>query len=313
MEILKAFLAGIRGVNRSKRYILLVYLINLVVAVVFGLALASVIQNSLGSSLAAEKMAQGFDGLWFNSFSEQAAGLASTFDPSVVNIGAILNGLDAFLTGNLLEGYIGIVGAGIFYLLMWTFFSAGFISIYAKSEKSPSFFQQAARFFPRFVILAIIAGVLYFLLFYFVMSLLSDAVNALTRETIDERIHFAYTVAKYVVLWILVLVVNMLFDYSKIITVMQDHKNALTAPIKAAGVVFPNFLKTFGLYLLIGLCWIVLMVLYWLYWLIVPGAGGFSLAAILGAFLLGQIYLLCRIWIRCQFYAGQTAMCSAIS
>jgi len=310
MKILKAFIAGIRSVNRSKRYILLVYLVSLVIAIVLGLTLADTIQNSLGSSLAGENMLYGFDGLWYGSFSEQASGLASTFDPGVVNIGAVLNGLDAVLSGNLLEGYIGIAGIGILYLLMWTFFSAGFISIYAKSVERPSFFQQAARFFPRFVILAILAGVLYFLLFYFLMNWLSNAVNALTRETIDERIHFAYTVVKYAILWILVLVVNMLFDYSKIITVMEDHKNALTAPLKAASIVFTNFIKTFGLYLLIGLCWVVLMLIYWLVALRVEG---FSLAAILGAFFLGQLYLLSRIGARCMFYAGQTAMCSTIS
>ena len=44
MGILKAFLTGIRGVNRSKRYILLVYLINLVVAVVFNLTGVNFIQ-----------------------------------------------------------------------------------------------------------------------------------------------------------------------------------------------------------------------------------------------------------------------------
>jgi len=309
MNILKTFLTGIRSVNFSKRYILLVYFMNLVLTIVFGIALANALQNSLGSSLAAENLKNGFDGLWYNSFSAQATGLASTFDPSVTGFGAILNGLDNFVTGNLFNNYAGIIGAGLIYLLMWTFFSAGFISIYSDKQGQPSFFQQAARFFPRFVVLAIIAGAIYFLLFFFVLKWFNLAVDALTRETIDERIHFTYTFLKYLLLWFMIWYVNMLFDYSKIITVQQDHKNALTAPIKALRLIFSNFGKTFGLYLLIGICWIVVMLLYWL---LVPGAGGSSVIIILAAFLLGQLYLISRIWLRCLFYSAQTEMCSEI-
>ena len=309
MKIFKAFQTGIRSVNDSKRYIFLAYFLNLTVVIILGLTLGDALQNSLGSSSASENMAKGFDGLWYNSFANQATGLASTFDPSVAGFGAILNGLDAFVTGTLFKNYITIVGAGLLYLLMWTFFSAGFISVYKKLEEQQSFFQQAARFFPRFVILAMLAGLLYFLLFFFVLDWLSLAVNALIRETIDERIHFAYTVIKYTIVWILIWILNLLFDYSKIITVQQDHKNALTAPLKAIRVVLANFGKTFGLYFIIGFCWIVLMLLYWL---IAPGAGGSSLIIILAIFLLGQIYLLSRIWIRCLFYASQTALCSDI-
>jgi len=310
MTIFQAFLAGVRDSSRSKRYIFLVYCINLVIALVFAAALAGTIRDSLGASAAGENMRQGFDGLWYNSFSAQATGLAATFDPSVTGIGALFNGLDAFLSGGIFRGYPAVVGTGIIYLLMWTLFSAGFIALYAAEGERPSFFQQAARFFPRFIVLAALAGILYYLLFHFVFGWLSGAVNALTRETIDERVHFTYTVIKYLILWLLIWIVNMLFDYSKIITVLRNHKNPLTAPFKAVAVVVPHFIRTFGLYLLIGVCWIVLMLLYWI---VVPGAGGSTWIALIWAFLLGQIYLFTRIWTRCLFYAGQTALCAALS
>lgn len=309
MKIIEAFLDGFRGVNRTKRYIFLVYLINFLVVLILGIALAGAIHSSLGQSMASENLLKGFDDNWFRSFSSQAKGLASTFNPSVVGIGAVFNGLDAFLKGGILSGYTGIVGFGLLYLLMWTFFSAGFISIYAAKDESPSFFQQAGYFFPRFLVLAVLAGVLYFLLFKFVMTGLTKGVNHLTRETIDERVHFTYTLIKYLILWFLVWVVNILFDYSKIITVLKDHKNAFTAPLKALRVVFSNFGKTFGLYLTIGVFWVVLM---FLYWVVAPGASQASWVIILAAFLVGQIYIVSRIWIRCLFYAGQTSLCAAI-
>lgn len=310
MNITEAFIAGLKKVNGAKRYVVLAFLINLAIAGVFGRALVSVIEDSLGSSIAGENMKTGFDGLWYGSFSSQATGFASTFDPSVTGIGAVFNGLDKFLSGNILDGYSGIITVGLLYLLLWTFFSGGFISIYAAKEERPSFFQQAARFFPRFVILAAISGVLYYLLFHFVFDWLTEAVDSLTRETVDERVHFTYTVLKYLILWDIIWFINLIFDYSKIYTVIHDHKNAFTAPLKAGGIVFKNLFRTYGLYLLTGLCWVLLM---FVYWIIAPGAGQVSLAGIIFAFLVGQIYIICRISTRCLFYAGQTVMCSSIS
>ena len=209
----------------------------------------------------------------------------------------------------MLEGNIVIVGVGLVYLLWWTFFSAGFISIYAAQADNPSFFQRAARFFPRFLILATMAGILYFLVFKFVLHWLSKAVDELTRETIDERIHFTFTVLKYLIIWSVIWSINLVFDYGKIVTVIKDHRNALTAPLKAAAVVFAHSFQTYGLYFAIGVLWVLLMLIYWM---MAPGAGQSSWLAIIAAFLGTQLYLVSRIGLRCLFYAGQTAMCAAI-
>ncbi|MFQ5864748.1 MAG: hypothetical protein ACE5IW_05910 [bacterium] len=310
MKIIDAFLEGFRNMSRTKRYIFLVYISNLLVALILGVSLGMTLHSSLGDSLAGENLLKGFDGLWYRNFASQAKGLANSFDPSVVGIGAVFNGLEAFIKGSFLNGQVAIVGVGLVYLLLWTFFSAGFISVYAAQEERPSFFQQAARFFLRFLVLGVIAGIFYFLLFKFVLNWLTKAVAELTRETIDERIHFTYTVLKYLILWMLVWSVNILFDYSKIFTVLRDHKNALTAPLKAMIVVFGNFFKIYGLYFAIGSLWIVLM---FIYWLIAPGAGQASWFTIFAAFLLGQLYIVSRIGMRCLFYAGQTAMCSSLA
>lgn len=310
MKIFDAFLKGLRNLNRSKRYIFLVYLISLLATLILGAALSSTLQSAIGSSLAGENLLKGFDDMWYSSFSSQVKGLAKTFEPGVVGIGAVFKGLDAFLRGSFLKNYPGIVGVGLLYLLLWTFFSAGFISIYSAPDERPAFFQQAAKFFSRFLILGVFAGILYYLVLHFVLNWLNNTVNELTRETIDERIHFTYTVIKYLIVWILVWTVNVLFDYSKIYTVIKDHKNALTAPFKALVVVFRNFSKTYGLYFTIGAVWVVLMLLYWL---IAPGANQAAWTTILGAFLLGQLYIIFHIGTRCFFYAGQTAMCAALT
>jgi hypothetical protein len=49
------------------------------------------------------------------------------------------------------------------------------------------------------------------------------------------------------------------------------------------------------------------------YWLIVPGAGQASWVAITGVFLIGQLYILSRIWMRCLFYAGQATFYESVA
>ncbi|MFQ5677716.1 MAG: hypothetical protein ACE5G1_17640, partial [bacterium] len=291
-----------KAVLRSTKYILLAYGVNFLLVLVLGIGLARTLNKSFSHSVAAENMRNGFDSVWYQAFSSEAHGLTATFHPSVVGIGAVFNGLEQMLDGRI---WTGLAAGGFLYVLLWTFWSAGFIGLYATSEEHPSFFQRAAEFFPRFLILAVLAGVAYFLLFYFVMQWLGKAVEELTRETIDERVHFLYVALKYLVAWVLIGTVNLVIDYSKILTVVRNHKNALSAPLVAVRLVFSNFGKTYGLYLSIGIVWTGLMLLYWL---VAPGAGQSSWLMIIGTFVVSQIYLLTRIATRCLFYAGQTVM-----
>ncbi|RMF64507.1 MAG: hypothetical protein D6743_09235 [Calditrichaeota bacterium] len=310
MKIIESFRQGFQKVNQARRFIFLIYATSLLLALVLGGSMMLTLQRSIGNSAAGERLLERFDPAWYQNFSSQAQGLARTFTPSVVGIGAVFNGLDAFLRGDVLKSAVAVTTVGLLYLLLWTFFSGGLVSLYAAEGKQPSFFQEAARFFPRFLVLGIMAGVLYVLLFKFLFGWMSKAVEELTRETIDERVHFAYTVVKYVLFWSLVLSVNIVFDYSKIFTVLRDHRNALSAPLKALKIVFGRFGRTYGLYLTLGATWVVLMLLYWL---VVPGAGQSRWLTIAAAFLLGQLYVLGRIWMRGWFYASQTVLCDALA
>lgn len=313
MKILSFFADGIRRVHGAKRYIFVVYLANMLLALGLTVSLGMAIKDSLSSSMAAENMRDGFDGFWYSHFSAQARGLAATFDPGVTGIGAIFKSLDAFLQGKLMDLESSIVAVGLFYLLLWTFFSAAFIALYTRqgdTGRRSSFFQQGAYFFWRFLQLAVLAGILYYLIFHFVMPWLSDRVESLTRQMVDERVVFTYVLVKYLILWGLVFGVSMVFDYSKIITVFHDRKFVLTVPWRALRTILGNLISAVGLYLSVGAVGIVLLLLYWL---IVPGAGQASWTAVTGVFMLGQLYILSRIWIRCLFYAGQTALYESIA
>lgn len=305
MKIIAALQNGVRLVNRFWRYLFLAYGLNLVLALVLAAGVGMAIADSLGHSASAERLVQNFEEFWYQSFAAQAKGLEKTFNPTVTGIGAVLNGLDATLGGRLFQGEPLLLGVGAFYLILWLFLSAGFISFYARPENQTGFLAHAGCYFVRFVVLGAMAWILYFLIFAFLLDGLGWLVNELTRETIDERIHFFYTLLKYAIVWLLVLSVNMLFDYSKILTVLRDYRNALTAPLHALRLIWKNKRRTYGLYFTLGGAWLILLLIYWF---IAPGAGQSTWLTIFLAFMLGQVYVLSRIWTRALFLAGQTAM-----
>ena len=103
MKKFDALVAGLRELGRSKRYLLLIYMVNMTITVIVAVGLAQTIEGSLGKSAASEDLLHGFDDLWGKKFSNDAKGFASTFDPSVTGIGAVFNGLDSFLQGKLLQ------------------------------------------------------------------------------------------------------------------------------------------------------------------------------------------------------------------
>jgi len=305
MTIKRAFAAGLHRTGASKRYILLVYAVNLILAIILAVAVGRSISTSLGHSTRAEQLLRGFDDPWYRSYSVDAKGLAATFEPGVVGAGAVLKSLDAFLTGRMLQQNASVLVVGALYLLLWTFFAGGFIAIYADPENPSEFFHRAARFFPRILPLTVLGLVLYVLMFDYVLQWLGDAVKAMTRDTLDERVQFAYTVTKYALFWVILWFINMWFDYGKIALVTDDRKNPLGALAAAWRFVIGHFRGTYGLYLLVGVVAAVLLALYaWL----APGARQASYVLIFLAFLAGQVYLLARLTVRCLFLSSQTAM-----
>ncbi len=141
MKIFNAISSGFANVIQAKRYIFLTYSLNLLIPLVLGIALFSTLSQSIGDSLAGENLRNGFDELWYPGYSAQAQGLSGTFHPSVVGIGAVFNGLEKMLDGSFLQGNWEVEGVGFLYLLLWTFLSAAFISLYAAPKEQPSFFR----------------------------------------------------------------------------------------------------------------------------------------------------------------------------
>ena len=308
---------GAARVYGAKRYLALAYAWNLILAASLGSVLYGALQASLGSSLAGERMRDGWDSLWYYSFSAQASGVAATFRPSITGIGAVLDALDAFLDGftALLFGGLGsgVLPLTVVYVVSWTFLGAGFIATFVGQERGVGFLARAARWFPKLFVVTLVGLVFYGVLLGPVRGRLDGFVGEALHDTFDERLRFAWTVAEYLVLWMAIWLGSLVLDYTKVVVVrrgVSTEWGAIPAALVLASRILAGHpLKTGGLFLSTGLLWIAILLLYWA---VVPGTADSSPLAIAITFLLGQLYVFARIGLRCLFQASEVVMCEAL-
>ena len=122
------------------------------------------IEAQLGDSLVAETLARRkLD--WWQEFSAQASGLGTTFVPSIVGFGAVLNNLSGILDNVPMATTIaGATGA---WLVLWSFLSGGVLDRYARQRptRAHGFFAACGTHFWRFLRLGLIAWIVYWVLF----------------------------------------------------------------------------------------------------------------------------------------------------
>jgi hypothetical protein len=146
---------GMRRVNRAPLILPGVWLMTLLVSLPLTLALRDAIEDHLGASLAADRAAAGVDYDWMQEFGDVALGSMTTFKPTILGFGAVLDNLSAFLDDTTRP--IAIAGFASVYVGLWIFLAGGILDRYARDRatRAYGFFAACGVFFFRFVRLAI--------------------------------------------------------------------------------------------------------------------------------------------------------------
>lgn len=300
-----AFRDGIRRVNGSLVLLLGLFAVTLLLALPLSLALRTMLEAHLGASLAADAAASGVNYDWWQEFLGQAAGLGTTFLPSIIGFGAVLENVSGLLDNLPLAATISGVTAA--WLIVWSFLSGGVLDRYARNRptRSHGFFAACGTHFWRFLRLGVFALVGYYVLFAVVHPFLFETVY--TRATADipvERTAFVIRVAGYLVFGTLLVLCSIVFDYARIRIVVEDRRSAIGALIAATRFIARHPGRTVGLYLLNGAAFLALVGLYALFDPGVPGSG----VGMIAVLLIGEIYILARHYLKLLFYASQTAL-----
>jgi len=321
MTLFRAVRQGIVRAGSAPALLVFLWLVNLLVALPFAASLAGSIATSVDHRVAQRQLAEGYAPEWFGEFEADAAGPAGgfeqTFGPAVVGAGAFLKNLDAWWSGRLFEpgftGGWGLLAAGALYALAWALLLGGVIDRLA-GRGGPAWrlpFREllaaGARFFFRFVRLAVMAGVLYLLIFLgarWLFGLIEDAM----RNVTVERTALGWTLAGFVLVCLLLAVVRTAFDYAKVAVVLEDRRSSLGAALSGFGFVARHPVKTLGLFVVFTVGGLLLL---WLYSALAPTAGPASWLGVGLALVLGQLALATRLGLRLATLGGETALYGA--
>ena len=296
---------GIGRVNRAPAVIACVFLVTLLAALPFSMVMRDELQRHLADSMVAEQVARGVNVQWWSEFTSQAGTLGKTFQTSIIGFAAVLDNLSAFADGEARPSPLLWLGAC--YLLLWLFLAGGVLDRYARARptRSYEFFTACGVYFVRFLRMAPFIVLAYYILFAVVHPiLLDDVFGELTRDTTVERNAFLARVALYAVFGLLLVAVNVTFDYAKVRAVVEDRRSMIGAILAGARFIRRNAAAVLTLYAITGGLFIALLLVYAI---AAPGAASTTAGMWLGiAF--GQLYLLGRLWIRLVFLASETAL-----
>ena len=144
---------------------------------------------------------------------------------------------------------------------------------------------------------------LLFLLGVFIVNLLlSNLSGLLTENATTEHAGILLFVMRMVIVVFLLALTNMIFDYAKIMIVVNDYYDMIKAVKLTLMFVMMSLFKTVGLYTLYFLTAVIIGCIYLLIASLIDISNGFM---VLLFFILSQVYMVAKIWIRISFFAGQ--------
>ena len=304
MVIFRAFRDGINRVNACPTIVISLFVVTLLTALPLGLILRDSLRTHLGDSVVAETVVSGIDWEWWQEFSAQATDLGTTFSPSIIGFGVVLANISGTLDNKPIAG--SLIWALTAYLFLWILFVGGVIDRYARKRPTrvSGFFSACGIYYFRFLRLGIIAWLMYALLFGVVHALFfNDFYTWITRDFTVERNAFFVRLTLYLLFGMLLGATNLVLDYAKIRAVVEDRRSMIGAFLAGLRFVVRRPWKTSGLYLLNGIVSVIVLLAYAIS---APGVDETGASTWL-AFLIGQLYVLARLWTKLLFYASQTS------
>lgn len=282
MNILKSYIKGIVEATIRPKMISLLWLFNFLFASLVYFLFSGTFSQALGKSLAASELLKGHElgkQVMFEFLTTSGGGLQALFR-TVLLLTFLFLPVSMFLQGGVLHALV----------------------YQGKRERfAPSFFQGGGKFFGRFfrlTLYSLVLGVL-FIIFFLVVNLL---LGAATKGSDNELLKFYLMLARLVLALFLFYLYKMILDYARIKIAVEDSWFVLDSLFVSLKFVFRKFGKTLFLFYLLGVTGVLIIFIYWgIRSLFAASSAG---TMILG-FILAQLFILSRAWLRIAFAAAQ--------
>ncbi len=305
MKIFWNFGRGFMATGRVPKMVLFLFIINLFFSLLLAIPMYNSLKDSFGRSEAGSTMAQGFDYLWWQEYQDEAKGLETTFSPSVIGKGAILTNLENLIQMRFLSLPPILLVFGLFYIILHTFLAGGILTIFSQDVPRftmKEFIQGAGSHFLRFFGLMLFSWVFIIAIGSSFQDALISILSNISSNSLSEVTPFFIGLGFSALIFILLLFVQMVFDYARIKVVLEESRNIFKSILDALGFVFKYPFSTFGLFYLIFIFQVAVTMIYILLQEIIPQS---NLPWVLATFIIQQLFIFSVIWIRCLLYSSQ--------
>jgi len=289
----------------TARMVVLLLVINLAFALILAVPMYQSLKGSFGNSLVGDRMAEGFDALWWEEFDDQSEGMEKTFTPFIIGKGAILNNLEGLVQMKFFELPPAVLIFGLLYIILHTFLAGGILTTFkpdAPHFSMKSFFNGAGEWFGRFLGIMLISWVFLIVAVGLLHQWFSSLVANMARGSISEVGPFWLALVLNAVVLFLLFFFQMIFDYARIDMVLTDNRSVVKSILRGFGIVFKHPGSTLGFYYLIFIVNIAVTLVYILIRGWIPDTAAWG---VLIAFGVQQLFIFAVVWIRCWLYAGQ--------
>jgi len=305
MKIFWNFCRGFMATGRVPKMVLFLFVVNLLFSLLLAIPMYNSLKDSFGRSEAGSRMAKGFDYVWWEEFRDEARGLETTFSPSVIGKGAILTNLESLIQMRFLSLPPILLVFGLFYIILHTFLAGGILTIFSQDAPGftlKEFIQGAGSHFLRFFGLMLFSWVFIIAIGSLLQDALISILSGISSNSLSEVTPFFIGLGISALIFILLLFIQMVFDYARIKVVLEESRNIFKSTLEALAFVFKYPFSTFGLFYLIFLFQVAVTVIYILLKEIIPQS---NFPWVLTAFIIQQLFIFAVIWIRCLLYSSQ--------
>jgi hypothetical protein len=280
--ILRSVTSGLLRARSLPRLAIVQLVMNFVFALVLTLPFHRMLDDSLGYSLSGEQSMKVPDLNWLMAFLQSDRGFIDTLNMTALWLGFLYMVLNMLVSAGMLE----VLSADFHFTLR-------------------RFFGGIISYGLQFLRLWALSLIVYFIIFLVFNKLVGSGLEWWTRDWASEGGVFALFLLKNAVLVATLLLAIMVFDYAKIRIVMERSGSVLAESLWALRFVKNYLWLTLGVFCTLGLGSAVLVILYLgIDALLSPR----SLWLVIVAFLVQQVFMFYRMWLRVALYGAEISL-----
>lgn len=284
MNILKAYTTGFKAAVRFPGMVVLIYFVNIIPALLIALPFFGLLNESIGQSLSPIKMIRDFDFTVFFDF---------------------INNHESAVNALMAE----IKWLTLFYLLISIFLNGGILRTLNKRKFTfSSFFAGSGYNFIRFLGLSGLMLALHIILILVVFVPLNGILSSLYDSGFTEDVLFRTAIGVSIFYALLSIILFAVADYAKFYMLLHDTFNIFKALWQGFRFSFRHFLKTYVLFLFLLL---IPALFTYLYISIEDDIQMISPEHIFILFIIQQVVIFLRIWLRIWIFSSQFELYSA--